>query len=231
MMLFKSWIFRSFSCFQNFRYLIIMLKTRHRKLTNLMFVFRFKKKIEILHRVSNFFERFYVFVIQNDILIALFIDRVKKNLFFIRFAIRVSVIVSASSAWAVWFFFFDENFFVFVEFSVSVLNDFRNVLISIFLIRVQNFALKKILFSNFWIRFVDSSLFQDFFSYVFSYLNLFRLKYFLVLFLIFSIFIWLWTFRTIFSLIRIWRSKLSNVFSFCRMKMTKVNWSFRSFHK
>ena len=81
MMLFKNWIFRNFSCFQSFRCLVIMLKIRHWKLTNLMFVFRFKKKIEILHRVSNFFERFHVFVIQNDIFIAFFIDRIKKKIF------------------------------------------------------------------------------------------------------------------------------------------------------
>ena len=99
------------------------------------------------------------------------------------------MIVFASFAWTVWFFFSDENFFVFVEFSVSVLSNFWNVLIFIFLIRIQNFVLKKILFNSFWIRFADSSLFQNFFSYILAYLNLSRLKYFFVFSLIFSVFI------------------------------------------
>ena len=222
MMLFKNWIFRNFSCFQNFQCLIIMLKTRYRKLTSLIFVFWFKKK-------SKFFIVFWIFLSVfmflsfKMIFSSFFSSIVLKRIFFYlicnsRFNDCFCIICMSGLI-----FFFDENFFVFVEFSVFVLSDFRNVLIFIFLVRVQNFVLKKILFNNFWIRFADSSLFKDFFSYILMYLDLFCLKYFFVFFLTFFVFIWLWTFRTIFSLIQIRMSKFFNMFSFWRIKVVNTN--------
>ena len=71
----KFFVFSKFLMFNN------NVKNSSSKINKFNVRFSIQKKIEIFHRVSNFFERFYVFVIQNDILIALFIDRVKKKFF------------------------------------------------------------------------------------------------------------------------------------------------------